>query len=230
MFLLLTHCTEALLTIAQEEATSEAQSQSSCNNETSQPKPCIMQVLQAINNNKVNTIYSNKQLYYFFLSKCVREVVGKMQWKENICCNNYSQFVHPTDESFALLVLDNNMERYFDMIARKEKQTDKEPKYTTATKKGKKTFIKGWSDEGKLKFQEYTKFVMQQRNNSAWLKDKVKFVIKTANKEFGKRKRKENESDNKKIKRMNLQQQKDWNNFLCDSMNDKEWIKNSVGV
>jgi len=229
--------TEAVNKIdSQEESATQDQSQSSTtdqeestNHQPTQPTSNIIQLLRSINDDKLNNIYTNKSLYYFFLNTCVKEVVGKMKWKENICTVNYSQFVHPTDESFALLVLDNNLERYFDMIERKDKRTDANPKYTTATKKGKKNFNKGWSDEGKLKFQEYTKFVLEKRNNSTWLKDKTKYVIKRSNKENKNRKRKHKE-DNRQNKKMNQQQKNNWNDFLSESINDKEWVTNSVSV
>ena len=213
--------TEAVNKIdSQEEAVTQDQSQSlttdqeeSTNHQPTQPTSNIIQLLRSINDDKLNNIYTNKSLYYFFLNTCVKEVVGKMKWKENICTVNYSQFVHPTDESFALLVLDNNLERYFDMIERKDKRTDANPKYTTATKKGKKNFNKGWSDEGKLKFQEYTKFVLEKRNNSTWLKDKTKYVIKRSNKENKNRKRKHKEDG---------EEEEDENNKKKNTINSKK--------
>ena len=188
------------------------------------------QLLKCIEDNKVEDIFNNRGLYYYFLKTCVREVVGKTKWKENCFVSDYTKIVHPTDESFALLVLDNNVARYKDMISKRCKKSEVNPRYTMVTKKGQKIYNRGWSDAGKLKFQEYTKLVMSKRNDMNWLKDKIRYVLKKSKKAYKKRKMALENDAKVSNRRMNEQERDEWNDFLCDNMNNKEWAVNSVAI
>ena len=81
-------------------------------------KKKMTRLLYLIENNESDKIFTDDSLYYFFFKKCIANVITKSKWKENCATYDYDQFIHPTDEAFALLVLENNSERYSDMVDR----------------------------------------------------------------------------------------------------------------
>jgi len=197
------------------------------------PSKCQMQeILDLVKTSNVHKNYSSKNLFYYFVTTCVVQVIGRTKWKENSMIHSYNKFIHATDESFALLVLENNCMRYEDMVERKSmKGCVIEPKFTTINIKGAKTLKRGWSDVGKIRFQYYTKLVLQYRNNEQWLNDKSKYIMKKCKKKYGKRKRDSNDDHQTETnKRMNQEEKDEWNNFLCENMNNKDWIANSVAI
>ena len=88
----------------------------------------------------IEDLFNDKSLYYYFLKKCVINVITRSKWKENCTNYDFDWNVHPTDESFALLVIDNNLDRYRDMVQRPDvsKHLLIPPKYKTVTKVGQK--------------------------------------------------------------------------------------------
>ncbi len=203
-------------------------------------------ILTIIEENRLPTLYENKNLHYFFLKNCVLNIVSRKKWKENITRYVYSRFVHPSDEGFALVVLENNVTRYREMRDRdnridgqdtEDRDDEQEykytqPLYTTVTKKGLKSTGKGWTDKGKLRFQHYTEFVRTKRQNQQWLNDRNNAIKRRAlrdSKEWKKRKR-SSDSDYGNEKRMNGSEESAWNKFIVDNVNDTEWLNNVVGV
>ena len=203
-------------------------------------------ILTIIEENRLPTLYENKNLHYFFLKNCVLNVVSRKKWKENITRYVYSRFIHPSDEGFALVVLENNVTRYREMRDRdnridgqdtEDREDEQEyeytqPLYTTVTKKGLKSTGKGWTDKGKLRFQHYTEFVRTKRQNQQWLNDRNNAIKRRAlrdSKEWKKRKR-SSDNDYGNGKRMNSREESAWNKFIVDNVNDTEWLNNVVGV
>ena len=125
----------------------------------------------------------SNDLYYFFLKKCVINVITRSKWKENCTTYDYDQFIHPTDEAFALLVLENNSKRYNDMVLRPGLKIEDylSPKFTTITRnkdKEKRLQVRGWSDSGKMRFLEYTMMIRKQRGDKKWIDSKKKTIKK----------------------------------------------------
>jgi len=190
----------------------------------------MMKILNFTKTKQASRIYQSRILYYYFMSTCVAQVIGKNKWRENCAVNNFPRFIHPTDESFALLVLENNCERYKDMVKNNSMVGSLvEPLYTTVNRKGDKTFKRGWSDVGKMRFIELTDAVMEFRKKEDWVLVNTKFIIKKSQRRYNKRKIDEDGNDISN-KRMNKYEQDKWNNFLYRNMNNKEWINNYAPV
>ena len=143
---------------------------------------------------------------------------------------SFDKFVHPTDEAFAILVLENNCDRYKDMAERNDMTaTSTSPKYTKATRRGQKYQSKGWSDLGKIRFQELTSTVIQYRSNKKWLEDMTRIVLKKCKCKANKRKREESDEFDTE-RQMNKNEMQDWNSFLLNTMDNSQWIKNTVAL
>lgn len=198
-------------------------------------KKKMTHILNLIENKKINDLFDDESLYYYFLKICVVNVITRSKWKENCTNYDFDRFIHPTDEAFALLVLDNNLERYRDMANRPDvsKHLLIPPKYTTVTKMGQKTQVRGWSDSGKLQFQQYTQFVRNVRSKNDWMIKTRKSVKRKCKKEFrNRRKRKDRDviDDDDSIKKMNREEINNWNSFLSETVNNDDWYTNSVSV
>ena len=129
----------------------------------------------------------------------------------------------------------NNLDGYSDMVQRLDvsKLLLIPPKYTTVTKAGQKTQVQGWSDSGKLKFQQYTQLVKDKKNDDVWITKMRKTVKKKCNKEYknrNKRKNRDRNDDGDAIKRMNRDEMDKWNTFLSDTVNNDDWYTQSVPV
>ena len=112
----------------------------------------MSKLLEMIKCDNIEEIFNDKVLHYYLMKMCVVLVIGKRKWKEYCGKKNFDEFIHPSDESFALLVIENNLNRYKDMVKaqNKNEKNISKPKYTMVTRKGEKTMCKGWSDEGKI--------------------------------------------------------------------------------
>ena len=202
-------------------------------------------ILHIIENNTISTLYENRSLYYFFLKNCVINVVSRKKWKENVTRYVYSRFIHPSDEGFALIVLENNVIRYKEMRDKESNVHNNtngndddddieftQPLYTTVTKKGLKSSGKGWTDQGKMKFQQYTQFVKNKRQNQQWINDRNKYVKRKAMKESkdSKKRKRSSDNDTQGDKKMSTSEEQAWNKFIFDNVNDTEWLNNVVGV
>ena len=195
----------------------------------------MTRLLKLVKDEKISDLYDDESLYYYFLKICVVNVITRSKWKENCTNYDFDRFIHPTDEAFALLVLDNNLERYIDMVNRPDvlKQHLVPPKYTTVTKGGQKTQVRGWSDSGKLQFQRYTMMIKNIRSQNDWIVKVRKIVKKKCKKEFrNRRKRKDRDgiNDDDSVKRMNREEINNWNTFLSETVNNNDWYTQSVSV
>lgn len=202
-------------------------------------------ILKLIEENKISLLYENKNLHYYFLKHCVINVVSIKRWKENISRYDYSRFVHPSDEGFALVVLENNIIRYREMRDRELEMNEAnneddddddhdytQPLYTVVTKKGRKSSGKGWTDKGKMRFQEFTQFVRNKRQNERWMEDRNNAIKSRALRDFNesnKRQRLDFDAHNDEPQ-MSKNEETAWNQFLSDNINDSEWLNNAIGV
>ena len=194
-------------------------------------KKKMTRVLYFIENDDIEKIFNDDSLYYYFLKICVINVITRTKWKENCTTYDYDQFVHPTDEAFALLVIENNSKRYNDMVERPGLNGEEyvSPKFTTITRNkvsDKRSQVRGWSDSGKMRFLEYTKMIRRQRSNKIWVDDTKKMVKRRCKRDYKTRKKRKdmNDDDNDlRSKRMNREDRNEWKTFQTDNLNYDNW-------
>ena len=106
-----------------------------------------------------NSAYSK-----FFCLHFLKPMVTDKIWKERCHSSELSHedFVTVTDESFALLVLENNWDFW---VAKGEDDEatagDNPPRYTNESRTSGKG--RGWNDEGKIRLNELRKMVTKDR-------------------------------------------------------------------
>ena len=191
-------------------------------NTTSRTPITMTEILKRIDNGDAKSILMNKELHYFFLKHCVINVITRKKWKENSARNDFHNFITASDEGFAFVVIDNNIERYREM----QRNTDPElkeftqPRYTTVTIKGAANNVgKGWNDKGKIEFQRYTEMVMEKRSEAAWLEKRARAIKKFANKErSNNKKRLYDDIDNDNALAMDKEAKDRWNQFMMNSV------------
>ena len=149
-------------------------------------------VLRKVLEKRFEDIYEDDELFYKFHSVCVANVMFRTKWKKNRMTNMYDVYTDTSDEAFAFAVLENNAQRYLDMVDETKDDDDIAlPKYTEARKKrsrgvrhntaiervngiessnidrrdSKNLNGKGWSLEGRLRFARLDKMVESYRNN-----------------------------------------------------------------
>ena len=209
------------------------------------PKTPMHEILKIIESGNITALLENKCLHYFFLKHCVINVISRKKWKENNTRYLFNCYIHASDKGFALIVLENNIIRYREMRDREKNESNgsnnnedeaefeySQPLYTTVTKKGKRTTGKGWSDDGKTKFKEFTMLIQRKRRNKQWLTNRGNYIKKKAlyDSKNSKKRKRSSENDSQGSKRMNSAEEEAWNKFLVDSVNDTEWCNNAVGV
>ena len=160
---------------------------------------------------KIENIYEstdNDCIYQFFF-KCVSRAVGKRRWNECSQVMRLSEFVTPSDEAFAMLVLENNLPKWMDEFRFSDSMTKKERRNTLYTEgsQGRK-----WNVQGMMRYVELLKFCEEYRHGANEQKKEryrqIEEVVKTReeiwNENSNRKRRKvvidnndvENESDN----------------------------------
>ena len=192
----------------------------------------MTKILKLIEENKFEEILKQKTLHLYFLKKCVVIVTGKRRWKENAGNEDYDTFVHTSDESFAMLVLENNISRYNDMVKHKTTKPNIlcSPRYTTVTRKGQKTMSRGWSDVGKLRYKKLTEMIIEMRSNDEWIKDRRKYIKRKCSKHKNRKRKRNEDKDYNYQKQMNEEEKNTWDDFIYNSMNDLNWGGNTVAL
>ena len=72
--------------------------------------------------------------------------------------------------------------------------------------------------------------VKAQRQNTNWLNERCKYVLKKTRKDSKRKRKRDDNIDEMNKKEMNMREKEDWNDFINDSINDFEWVNNSVAV
>ena len=122
----------------------------------------------------------------YFLKPMLTDKIWKQRCHSSVL--SHEDFVTVTDESFALLVLENNWDFW---VAKGEDDEataeDNPPKYTNEAKSSRKG--KGWNDAGKLRLNEMRKMVTRDRAAShaadfekVFLKNQLDFKMGTSTK------------------------------------------------
>ena len=109
-------------------------------------------------------------MYYDFIHFFVSAVIGKMDYKRKLCSMVLSKYATVSDEAFALLNFENNIDTWMDMGRTGDTKTSKVPrKYTNGgsskDKNGTSQHNKGWSDKGLLRFNELFDLVQKNRDS-----------------------------------------------------------------
>ena len=109
-------------------------------------------LLKLIEENKLEKLYENEYLYFLFHYVCVVSVIFRTKWKRFKLHRYYYDYVTPSDEAFAIIVLENNLERYKE---RGDSNIDEESysqktKYTITNEKRLKGI--GWKRQGIIRF------------------------------------------------------------------------------
>ena len=187
-------------------------------------KITMKEILKRIDNSDAKSILVNKELHYYFLKHCVVNVITRKKWKENCARNDYYNYITPSDEGFALVVIDNNIERYRQMQLNTDPDFKdfEQPKYTTVTNKGAANNVgKGWNDKGKIEFQRYTEMVIEKRSERSWLEKRARVIKKMANREHKHNaKRLYDDISNDNNIAMDDEAKEKWNNFMMNSVSN----------
>jgi hypothetical protein len=85
-------------------------------------KERMIELIKRVCGKRIDKVYGNKPLFYLFLKTCAMNVVFKTKWNANSTIKNYYEYVTVQDEAFAFLVLENNGNRYLDMLNTKKKR------------------------------------------------------------------------------------------------------------
>ena len=151
-------------------------------------------------------------IYEKFVDYLLSAVVGKQIYKSRKHKSLVSTYTSISDEAFALIVVENNWERWVDMHEQKNfKSSNVMPKFTNAGKTrysgngSSNQKFKGWSAAGLKRFNEIFLMVKQDRNmkhavkweESFKLKKEQEYVAERINK---KRKSNEQQDDLHEIK------------------------------
>ena len=103
-----------------------------------------------------------------FCDHFIRAVVGHRKFDQDKRNHLLSRFVTVSDEAYALLVCENNLEKWVDMYKRQDrKKSDVIPKYTNGGRSnhtnGSSRRNKGWSSSGTRRYVQLYEFVTAQR-------------------------------------------------------------------
>ena len=101
---------------------------------------------------------------------CFQSVLPRKKWMSNFDKKVLSDYMTIADEALAYLILENNFVDWM-MVAKKQvediKKRKKETKYTMVAvsggTKGSSGFRKGWSYEGKLRYNQYYDLISEKR-------------------------------------------------------------------
>ena len=202
---------------------------------TSRPRPIAMtETLNCIDNGDSSSIFQNKELHYLFLKHCVVNVISKKKWNDNCDREDYYKFITASDEGFALVVLDNNVERHMEMMKNEDPNIKDfgQPKHASVAKKGTTNHVgKGWNDRGKMEFQRHTEMTIEKRKDLAWLEKRSRGIKRVANRERQRRKKRSyDDVDNEECNCVDDEEQTRWNNFMLSSVNNMNSMSNITAI
>ena len=111
----------------------------------------------------------NYDTYSWFCLHFLKSVVGYDKWEKNFTKVKLSDFVMPSDEAFALLVYENNHDRWLDMYERQDYKTSEvENKWTNSGNNrnsgGHVKRFNGWSVEAYKRFNDLSTSIKKNRS------------------------------------------------------------------
>ena len=120
-------------------------------------------MVQLLAGDSSNIVVSDVNGYYTsFFKRFIPAVVGLVTYRKEVGMKFLCHFVTVCNESFALLMLENNEARWMDMYNMKAMKSDLVNKYTdggNSRKNGRSRSYSGWSNAGLNRFNELFKMV-----------------------------------------------------------------------
>ena len=115
---------------------------------------------------KIETIMDseNQEVLKLFYTACVSQAVGKRKWNEFSKVKYLGSFVSPSDEAFAMLVLENNVAKWMNEL-RFGKDRSTAEQYKTLYSEGKSG--RKWTQLGLIRYIELVKFCKEYRASEA---------------------------------------------------------------
>ena len=169
----------------------------------------------AWNTRKIETILDseNDDLIYVFYVTCVSRIVRKRKWNECSQTKLLRSFVDPTDEAFAMLVIENNVAKWMDELRHGQRIGNEVRRGTLYTQgqQGRK-----WSKNGIVQFIELWKHCNEYRGRNSTKVEQYRHIermVMTREKIW---------NDNSSRKRRKLNNNDDNNNDNDDNSNDDE--------
>lgn len=138
------------------------------------PLSCILAEL--IRNKKLKTLEEYKQLrenkeaYTHFCDHFLPCVIGLSTWTKEVFSTEISKMASPSDEAWALLLLENSWDLWHQMAEYEEKgeklatELRKKTKYTSTA--GTSNKYEGWGDEGIPAYNKYVQMVREDREKN----------------------------------------------------------------
>ena len=110
----------------------------------------------------IETIFElgDDDLLYLFYTNCVSQSVGKRKWNQYSKTKYLSSFVSPTDEAFAMVVIENNVAKWMNEL-RFGKNKNATYQYKTLYTEGKTG--RQWNRAGKKRFLYLWKICKEYR-------------------------------------------------------------------
>ena len=126
----------------------------------------------AIESNTLQENYVQQHCYYLvYLSDFMRVIVGCAMYDSFVAKLKISEFVGVSDEALALLIWENQEERWMDMVANGTSKSTKQGMYTdggtSRNQSGRSRKGKGWSNKGIIRFNDLCKKVEENRKTQA---------------------------------------------------------------
>ena len=111
---------------------------------------------------------SAERMYWMFVDTCVFNTVPRKDWKRDHVNKNLSEFVHPTHEAFAMLVLENIALDFINVGTGKLKSKEEMNKKSSSSKYTKGSYDaegrkKGWRIAGIERYNELVENVYSRR-------------------------------------------------------------------
>ena len=115
---------------------------------------------------KIETIMdtNDSALLKLFYTVCVSEAVGKRKWNECSKVKYLSSFVNPSDEAFAMLVIENNTAKWMNELCFGKNRSSNE-QYKTLYTEGKSG--RKWTRAGMSRFLELIRLCREYRVSEA---------------------------------------------------------------
>ena len=129
----------------------------------------IKAVKKNLNLDQILEMRQLENAYFNFVEYFVSSVIGKTCFKQNSCDNLLSHYATISDEAFAILIFENNLDAWLDMGMRKDTSGSEVPrKYTNGGRSKQEVASsqqnKGWSEQGLKRFNELFDKVKENRN------------------------------------------------------------------
>ena len=142
-------------------------------NENESMKNHLRSIIQVARSRNIEDIYKDTELFFWFHSICVTNVIFRTKCRKGRCVDPYYVYTDESDEAFAFLVLLNNANRIEDMAdPNKDKDEWRQPLFTEATNS--KTYKegrtvqkllqgKGWTKKAILQFADFQTTICSYR-------------------------------------------------------------------